>query len=129
MHFLFIWTKQIVVSIHIPPTSKWNATQPEKWDNTKDVENAKRGKEKGPKQAFMKLNEPGLDFLKPPLPFKAVSVLSLLRTPSSSIEDKSEQDPILEMKKGKTWRREKWDWSKKGGVNAETLIRKRKKRI
>ena len=55
----------------------------------------------------MKQNEPGLDFLKAPLPFKAVSALSLLRTPSGSIEDKSEQDPILERKKGKSQRKKR----------------------
>lgn len=81
-----------------------------------------KGKKKK-KKTLMKLNKPGLDFLKPPLPFKAVSVLSLLRAPSRSIEEENEQDSILERKKRKCWRRkvgmEQREGSKCGNPNKE----------
>lgn len=65
----------------------------------------------------MKLNEPGLNFLKLPFPLKAVSVLSLLRTASMSMGEKREEYPVMEAKKGKSNGNEE-----AGDVKVKTLI-------
>lgn len=63
-----------------------------------------------------RVNEPCLDFLKPPLPFKAVSVLSRLRKPLGSIEEKIEEKPNTRNEEEKF----ESEAAAVGGVNVES---------